>query len=201
VVVEHLTVCPTTFGREPQLRRVRQLVDQLLTGRGATVLVTGEAGIGKTRVVREARAEASTRGVRVLEGSAFELDHALPYGPITDLFRTFLASTSPQDALDELGPAIVPLARLLPALAAWLPPRTDSPVDDKQQMLQGLLLAFDRLIERGPTLVVVEDVHWADEASLDLLLHLARSAASRGLLLILTLRTEDAGSSVNDWRR
>src|SRR5207249_4546148 len=61
-------------------------------------------------------------------------------------------------------------------------------------------LAFDRLSQRGPTMVVVEDVHWADEASLDLLLHLARSAAARPLMLIVTLRTEDADPSVIDWR-
>jgi predicted ATPase len=167
-------------------------------------LVTGEAGIGKTRLVAEVRALASRRGLRVLEGSAFELDRALPYGPITDLFRTFLGSKPPQEALDELGAAVVALARLLPAVAAWLPRGADplpaSAVDETQQTLQGLLLAFDRLIQGGPTMVVIEDIHWADEASLDLLLHLARSAAARPLLLILTLRTEDAGPAVIDWR-
>jgi DNA-binding CsgD family transcriptional regulator/tetratricopeptide (TPR) repeat protein len=202
--VEHPLICPTTFGRGAQLARLCQFVNHVLNGHGTTVLVTGEAGIGKTRVVGEARAEASRRLVRVLEGSAFELDRALPYGPITDLFRTFLASKPPQEALDELGPAVVPLARLLPAVAAWLPQSTEpfpaSPVDEKHQTLHGLLLAFDRLIQRGPTMVVVEDVHWADEASLDLLLHLARSAAARPLLLIVTLRTEEAGPSVIDWR-
>ena len=115
----------------------------------------------------------------MLQGSAFELDRALPYGPITDLLRAYVANKRPDELTDELGPALVPLARLLPAVAAWLAPDADpmaSTGDQNHQMLQGLLLVFDRLIGRGPTMIVVEDVHWADEASLDLLTHLARSS-------------------------
>jgi len=174
-------VCPTTIGREPQVASLSRLVDQLVDGRGNTVLLTGEAGIGKSRLAAEARAVAFRRNVRVLQGSAFELDRAVPYGPITDLFRAYLTARSPQEALEELGPAIVPLARLLPMVAAWLPQDADQSVitDEKQPTLQGLLLAFDSLIQHGPTMIVIEDVHWADEATLDLLLHIVRSARGR----------------------
>jgi predicted ATPase len=200
--LEATIVCPTTIGREPQLASLTRLVDQLLHGRGNTVVLTGEAGIGKTRLAAEARTVALGRDVRVLQGAAFELDRAVPYGPITDLFRTYLSAKSPQEALEELGPAIVPLARMLPMVAAWLPRDGDQSLttDEKQATLQGLLLAFDRLAQHGPTMVVIEDVHWADEATLDLLLHLVRSARARPLLLLLTLRTEDAGPSVIDFR-
>ncbi len=202
-------VCPTTVGREQQLASIGYLLDQLVAGRGRTVLVTGEAGIGKSRLVAEARAMSATRGVRVFQGSAFEVDQALPYGPVVDLFRTFLAAKPPEQALDVLGPAAAALARLLPVVAAWLGSsdrdRTAAaaePAHEKQRLLQGLLLAFDRLLDfyPGPTIVAVEDVHWADEASLELLLHLARSAAARPLLLLLTIRTEDAGPSVTEFR-
>ena len=135
----------------------------------------GEAGIGKTRLVTEARSLALSRGVRVLQSAAFELDPALPYGPIADLLRAFIAGKTADEVSDELGPALVALARLV-------------------------LLAFDRLVEHGPTMVVIEDIHWADEASLDLVLHLARSAATRPLLLVLTLRPDDASPSVVGWR-
>src|SRR6185312_11942801 len=87
--------------------------------------------------------------------------------------------------------------RLLPGLAAWRSPETDSHLS--QQTLHGLLVAFERLVERGPTMLVVEDIHWADEASLDLLLHLARLAAVRPVLLVLTLRPDDASPVVVDW--
>ena len=201
--VEAPTVCPTALGRGPELAHLGQLIDHLVGGRGSTVLVTGEAGIGKTRLVGEARLLASSRGVRVLQGAAFELDQALPYGPIADLLREFIEARRPDEVVAELGPALVPLARLLPGVAAWVAsdaqPAGASALDQNQQLLQGLLLAFDRLIAHGPTLIVVEDIHWADEASLDLLLRLARSAVTRPLLLILTLRAEDAGPSVVGW--
>jgi DNA-binding CsgD family transcriptional regulator/tetratricopeptide (TPR) repeat protein len=200
--LEAAIVCPITIGREPQLASLSRLLDELVDGRGNTIVLTGEAGIGKTRLATEARAVAFGRDVRVLQGSAFELDRAVPYGPITDLFRTYLSARSPQEALEELGPAIVPLARLLPMVAAWLPRDSDQllTTDEKQATLQGLLLAFDRLAKHGPTVLVIEDVHWADEATLDLLLHLARSARARPLLVLLTLRPEDAGPSVVDFR-
>src|SRR5260370_36699579 len=103
--VDPLMVWPITVGREPQLASISHLLDQLMAGRGRTVLVTGEAGIGKSRLVAEARALSATRGVRVLQGSAFEVDQALPYGAVVDLFRMFLAGKTPQQALEVLGVA------------------------------------------------------------------------------------------------
>src|SRR5262245_15174059 len=83
-------LCPTTIGRAPEIASLTRLVDELQAGSGMTVLITGEAGIGKSRLVAEARAYAASHGVHVLEGAAFELDDTAPYGPITDLFRGFL---------------------------------------------------------------------------------------------------------------
>src|SRR5689334_5853017 len=145
---EELVICPTTFGREVELATLRQLVVRLLEGRGTTVLLSGEAGIGKSRLVAEARSEASASGVRVVQGAAFELDRALPYGPIADLLRALIASKSPQQVVDLFGPAVVAVGRLLPAVGAWLPPDFDngpgarsSPDLDGQRLFQGLLLA------------------------------------------------------------
>src|SRR5262249_2376117 len=89
-----------------------------------------------------------------------------------------------------------------PTVAAWLP-SDQSALDSErggQQLLQGLLATFDGLIEQGPSLVIIEDIHWADEASLDLLLHLARSAPTRPLVLVVPVRGEDAGPSAIDFR-
>jgi tetratricopeptide (TPR) repeat protein len=113
-----------------------------------------------------------------------------------------LRGKSPQQTVDELGPYVSTVARLLPNVAVWLTSdqsALQSEVTD-QQLLHGLLATFDRLINQGPSLVIVEDIHWADEASLDTFLHLARSAPTRALLLVLTMRGEDAGPSVIDFR-
>jgi DNA-binding NarL/FixJ family response regulator len=203
--LENVMVCPITIGREREIQGLSGLIEHLKAGQGTTVLVTGEAGIGKSRLVAEARARAVSLGAGVLQGAAFELDRSAPYGAITDLLRTFVSGKSPQDVLDAFpaGPSVSAVGRLLPAVAAWLPSDQSPPssgATEPQKLLQGLLLAFDQLLNTRPHLVVVEDVHWADEASLELLLHLARSAPARPLLLILTMRVDDASPTVIDFR-
>ncbi len=120
--LQNTLVCPTTIGREREIDSIRRLIDQLHAGRGTTVLITGEGGIGKSRLVAEARAHALGRGVRVLEGAAFELDGAAPYASVTDLFRTFLRDKDPRQAVSALGSGVYAVARLLPRVAAWLAP-------------------------------------------------------------------------------
>ena len=80
-------VCPTTIGRAPHLAAVDRLLEQLVAGRGQTLLVTGEAGIGKSRLVAETKSRAAERGVLVLQGQCFETDRSLPYAPFVDLLR------------------------------------------------------------------------------------------------------------------
>src|SRR5262249_1967615 len=133
--VEAPVVSPTLLGRGPQLAHLGQLIDQLVGGHGGGGLGTGEAGVGKTRLVGEARSLASNRGVRVLHGAAFELDRTLPYGPIADLLREFIDTRAPDEVVDDLGPALVPLARLLPGVAAWLPTNVDASPDQNRQLL------------------------------------------------------------------
>jgi DNA-binding NarL/FixJ family response regulator len=194
-------VCPITIGRERELESIRRLIDQLQapSAAGTTVLITGEAGIGKSRLIAEARSYAMRRGVRVLQGAAFEMDGAAAYAPIADLFRSFVRDRTPQEVVATLGAGAYAVGRLLPGVASWL---ADSTGGDRryEQLLQGLLLAFEELVKRGPTLLVFEDIHWADEASLEVLLHLARSAPTQALLLVLTLRSEDAGPAAIDLR-
>src|SRR5215472_18432397 len=82
-------VCPITIGRDPHLAAVDRLLYQLIAGSGQTLLVAGEAGIGKSRLVAETKARAAERGVLVLQGQCFETDRSLPYAPFVDLLRGF----------------------------------------------------------------------------------------------------------------
>src|SRR5437868_12285024 len=171
--LENVMVCPTTIGRAREIESLSRLIGQLSDGHGTTVVISGEAGIGKSRLVSEARSRAASHGVRILQGAAFELDRAAPYGPIADLFRAFFRGKSPRQTVDDLGPCVGTVGRLLPSVAAWMPSDQSALELEKadQQLLQGLIATCDRLIDQGPSLVVVEDIHWADESSLDLLLH------------------------------
>jgi DNA-binding CsgD family transcriptional regulator len=193
-------ICPVFIGRGLYIDALVQLIEQACSGHGQTVLIAGEAGIGKTRLVAEALAtlrssRSQDRTPMVLQGRCFELDRSLPYAPLLDLLRSFLASHSPNDLAAALDPTASALVKLLPELADLLPgPAPGSmlePEQEKLQLFQALTRFFTRLSVGQPLLVVVEDVHWSDDTSLEFLLYLARRVASQRVLLLLTYRSEE----------
>ncbi|WP_344589032.1 AAA family ATPase, partial [Kitasatospora paracochleata] len=152
----------------------------------AVVLVEGEAGIGKSRLVHEAGLVLSGQGGRVLTGSCQPLREPFPYGPVVDALR------KAGDWLPAVGvpPTAGALAPLLPDLAGRLPP-PPAPVEDPHAGRHRLVQAVRSFLAAlGPAVLVVEDLHWVDEATRDLLLLLARDLPDR-LSLVLTYRPED----------
>jgi DNA-binding CsgD family transcriptional regulator/tetratricopeptide (TPR) repeat protein len=186
-------VSPVLVGREIQLGALDRLIEQAARSNGATALITGEAGIGKSRLVaetirrvRSAWREDGSREPLVLQGRCFEPDRALPYAPLRDLLRTYLAADS-APASASLPPQ---LATLLPELQSSTP----LPALDAQQERQRIIQAFVQFATQRaarPLLVVIEDLHWSDEASLDTLLMLARRITSQPILLLLTYRDDE----------
>ncbi|MDP9374902.1 MAG: AAA family ATPase, partial [Chloroflexota bacterium] len=189
-------VCPIVVGRAPYLTALDEAVERARRGRGQAVLVAGEAGIGKSRLVAEARARAGQRGLAVLHGACFEGDRALPYAPFLDLLRGFCAG-QPRGALAGVFDAQArELVKVLPDLAPLLPAATPTPALDpaseQRRLFHAFAQLFARLAARQPTLVAVEDVHWSDDTSLELLLYLARQLSERRLLLLLTYRSDES---------
>jgi len=194
-------ICPVVVGREQQLRTLDRLIDQTSRGHGHSTLITGEAGVGKSRLVAETirrvrlhwRQDVSPDPL-VLQGRCFEPDRALPYAPLRDLLRMCLAADPRDDIAHAFGPLTTPLVGLLPELLQALPQRAPLPALDPEQERQRIIQAFIQFVTqraaRQPLLVVVEDLHWSDEASLDALLTLARRVASQPILLLLTYRDE-----------
>jgi DNA-binding NarL/FixJ family response regulator len=193
-------VSPVLVGRDAHVAALRQCVDHLVRGSGQAVLIAGEAGIGKSRLLAASVVEAEARGVRALVGHCFEPDRSLPYAPILDLLRTFLLHR-PAEAEVVLGEIAPELIGLIPEMGRRFPgitpPPSLGPDHDQRRLLHALTGFFTELATWTPLLVAFEDVHWCDEASLDILLHLARQV--RGgcpLVLIATYRSDEVHPSL-----
>ena len=208
------TAGPLLVGRDAELEGLVAALDGVGEGRAAIVVVSGEAGIGKTRLLEAFAERAIERGATVLVGGCLDLaDDGLPYAPLTEALRTYLRGLKPERLAAVLGPARDDIARLLPAIGPIAsPPKA---VDDMapeqvgdprtgldQARLFGLVLGLlGGLGAEAPTVLVFEDVHWVDRSTRDLVSFLARNLDRERLLLILTVRTDDlnAGHPVATW--
>jgi predicted ATPase len=196
-LLEKAVISPVLVGRADQLAALGRRLQLACAGQGQVVLISGEAGVGKTRLADETKVQAVRLGFSVLQGNCFELDQNLPYGPLVDLLRRFLAQQPEESIARALGPQAHELAVILPEVVFL--PSSDaqtSPISDRYRLFRAVDQVFFGLAAQTPLLVVVEDVHWSDDASLDFLLHLAQRLPARPLVLLLTYRSEDEGSSL-----
>jgi ATP/maltotriose-dependent transcriptional regulator MalT len=186
---------PVLIGREPELRALFAAWDAAVDGRPSTVLLGGEAGIGKSRLVAELASHARETGGIFLEGASISLgnDEGLPLAPIADALRA-LARLLPPDGLQEVvGSASPALGRLVPELGATIDVSGAATGPDWAQarMLEAVLGVLSRLADRQPVLLVVEDLHWADRSTRDVLTFIARTARAERLLVVGTYRTDE----------
>ena len=197
----HPVVCPVLIGRVPQLDRLRQGIDASHRGHGSLALVSGEAGIGKSRLVSKVSAYARARGCLVLHGACFPEDTASPYTMILDLLRAQFVGYNAQDTIVHADPIARELMQLLPGIVPLVPNLTASvdPETHKRRLFAVLTHFFVRLTARQPLLLVCEDLHWSDEASLAFLHHLVRQSVDLPLIVLATYRSEDTGSQLRHW--
>jgi len=157
--------------------------------------VCGEAGIGKSRLIAEAKAEASALGFLLLQGSCFQMDSSYPYAPLLDLLRASAVPTP-----DAPDPIVLEFARLLQELASDLSGPLPTPQPDPQQEKRRLFAALTRFFKarasQRPVLLVIEDLHWCDDVSLEFLQSLARTTATQPLLLVMTYRSDEVQPSL-----
>ena len=178
---------PTPFvGRSAQLHRLDALLDAATAGNAHVALVTGDAGIGKTRLAGEFARAAHGRGARVLWGRCDE-ERTVPYQPIVQAFGQ-LAAQIPREALRALVDGwAADLARLVPGLAQRLgdlPAALSSDPDTQRYRLyEGTASVVNALSRTAPLLIVVDDLHWADQSTLSLLRHLVRHPEATALVL------------------
>ena len=179
---------PALIGRGAETQELRRILEEVLAGGSACAVVVGEAGLGKTRLVREVlRAPGD---VDVLVGSCTQVGSAvLPYAPFVDVLGELAEREAPAEVRALGGPTGAELARLLPD-ADDAPDVTRASVS---RLYAALRTVVTRLAARRPLVLVVEDLHWSDRATRDLLGLLAHRLPRR-VLLLLTARTDEAGA-------
>ncbi len=198
-MLEKSVVCPVLIGRASAVQTLERAIDSARSGQGQAVVLAGEAGIGKTRLTAEAKARAADKGFTILQGRCFEPDRALPYAPLLDLLRAYCAAHSPAEIAHNIGNTAPDLIKLLPELAALIPDIVSSPPagpeQEKRRLFDSLTQFFKNL--PSPLLIIVEDLHWSDEASAEFLLHFARRLAPHPCLLALTCRSDERHPALN----
>src|SRR3989440_9314370 len=117
-------VCPIVIGRTAELTALHLLLERAKSGKGQVVLLSGEAGIGKSRLVAEAKTYATAQGFLLLQGQCFPTDRSCPYAPLLDLLRSHLATSSPEQVDTEMGSLA---SALSPLLLDLLPLPSDLP--------------------------------------------------------------------------
>src|SRR5512132_270940 len=163
-------------GRTQELARLRQLLARAADGESLLALVGGEAGVGKTRLTEQLAATATQQGVRVLRGGCVPLgEEGLPFAPVIEALRGLADQLDPAELQAVAGPARAELARLLPDLA-WggeTPVNAPAAVAGQGRLFELLLGLVQRLATSAPLLWVMEDLHWADRSTRDLVAYLA----------------------------
>ena len=199
--VEDRTAVPPALpfvGRMAEARLLQATLDAVdARAGGRLLLIAGEAGIGKSRLVQEAVAEAARRGRTVLVGRCLDADAAVPWGPVVEMVDQ-IARQHPDDSLRRLLGAEAPeVARLLPSLVHRLPglapPAELPPAEARRFLERSVAEVLIRVATSRPVLAVFEDLHWCDPTSLAVLERLVDRLGEAPLALVVTCRPEEPG--------
>ncbi len=185
----------TTFvGREQELRQLQQAWDGALSGQGGLQMVVGEPGIGKTSLWEQLATYVSVRGGRALVGHSYEEGSlSLPYLPFIEAIRSYVQTREPEALRSELGSGAEPVARIVSEIRDKVEVEVEfqtpgDPEEERYRLLQGVTTFLTNAANVQPLLLVLEDLHDADNGSLDLLVHLARNLQGARLLVVGTYR-------------
>ncbi len=198
-------LCPIIIGRTDHLAALEHYLTKTRAGDGMTLLLTGEAGIGKSRLLKEAKTLAARLGFTILQGNCFETDRTLPYAPLLDLLHNFCTLYTENEIRRLLHPYATEFIHLFPEWSSrWpeiVPALSGDPDQEKRRLFQTLTRFFgDLALSQGASLVVMlEDLHWCDDSTLEFLLFFARQLATQTILLLLTFRNEETTVALNQF--
>jgi predicted ATPase/DNA-binding CsgD family transcriptional regulator len=192
-------VSPVFIGRREQLADLTAAYATVRHGEPVAVLLGGEAGIGKSRLAAEFDGQARAEGGRVLAGGCLELGvDGLPFAPFTAVLRELMREAGAAGVVEMLGGRAGEVARLLPELGAVDPEPGEPagaaayPGEGRGRLFEQMLTLLEQLSERGPVVLLIEDLHWADRSTRDLLSFLvSNQRALPGVLIIGTFRSDE----------
>ena len=206
VPLDKSVTCPVIIGRTHELAALFSLIDVARTGQERAALISGDAGIGKSRLVAEAKSAALNQGFQVYQGICFQEDTSYPYAPLLDLLRAYFASCHIQSLIADQELLVREMVQLLPDLALLFPqydlslqPQKLDPEQQKRRLFTVLTHFFTNQAAQQPALFIVEDLHWCDESSLEFLLYLARHSTSQPLFFFFTYRSEEISPQLRHW--
>jgi ABC-type oligopeptide transport system substrate-binding subunit len=172
-------------GREKELAEALRQWDQAASGKSGVLLVSGEPGIGKTRLVAELITQVSVRGAWVISGNCYS-EGSLPYAPVTQMIEA-AAERHPLDGLSGLPDLLFLAPGLRSRYTQAAASKLAEPQADQQRFFESLVELFSLLAGQAPVLAVLEDAHWADSGTLALLRHLVRRASALHLRLLVVM--------------
>ena len=186
---------PAFIGRTSELASLQRAAEAADDARPSLLLLGGEAGVGKSRLLGELIASRGASGWLVLEGATIAVGaEGLPFEPVAAALRSAVRALGRERVAELAGPSLPDLARLLPELAGsrdqvplaltqaeWLQVRT----------FEGVLGLLDRLGAESAVMLVIEDAHWADRSTRDLLSFLARNVRDERVLIVVSFRTDE----------
>ncbi|HLQ61170.1 MAG TPA: AAA family ATPase, partial [Candidatus Acidoferrales bacterium] len=182
--------CPVLVGRRSELDLLERALSEARRGHGSTVLIAGDAGIGKTRLSAELQASAQAQGAVTLWGGCSEADLSLPYLPIVEAVGNHLAQAGFDTISQRLGPAGRELGALFPQFGAGGPEVTEAS-QARLRLFDAVLQLLVLVAGQSGLLLVVEDFHWADVSTRELIDFLARRVRSCRMLMLVTYRSDE----------
>jgi DNA-binding winged helix-turn-helix (wHTH) protein/tetratricopeptide (TPR) repeat protein len=193
------------LGRDTELAELHQVLGDALGGRGSLVLLTGEPGIGKTRLAEEVAAEGARRGALVLTGRCYETAGAPPYNPFVEMVEETVRLLPAPTLREALGADAPEVAKISPELRKTfddIPLPIELPREQGRRYLFNAFRDFLERMARGrPLVLLFDDLHWADDATLGLLRHVVDRLVDMPVLIIGTHRNaeSDVAGRFTDW--
>ena len=187
---------PLFVGRERELQTLHAALESTLNGSGRVVLLSGEAGIGKTSTCQAFAASAARARATVFWGRCFEGDWSPPYAPWVESLDAHIRSFSPEALRATLGMGAPALAAILPGIRHLLPetpsPASLAPDEERFRLYDAAVQFLTTTARQTPIVLILDDIHWADRASLRLLRHMARFVDRAPVLVIAAYRDGQA---------